>query len=355
MNSNVASRFSNFVLNKYGNTTYKLILMSFVFGALMIFVIPQQFCRVIILASIYDQFLKGKKISGDTKEVLFYSVFIGSISTCMFFLNGDILLNCSALQFADVSMNWVEWAKYMTVPTLFTSMLVGASFILTFGGRLKDVDLDGDSYDIVLGNIEFKERAAVIIMGIVLILWMTESLHLINPAFVALLGTIAMFGFKIIGFEDLRSLNIDLMIFLTAAFAIGGVMNKSGVADIIYTNIVGLFPPTYSGFYLVTLILTVMVLHMLLGSSITTFSVVIPILMELTEGILDVIPLMFLVYITVNMHHILPFHHITIMIGAGNNYFSNRVTIKYGAVLTVLVFIIIFGFYLPWWGVLGLI
>lgn len=85
VNSNVANRFSNFVLNKYGNTPYKLILMSFIFGLLMIFIIPQQFSRVIILASIYDQFLKEREVHDDAKEVLFYSVFIGSISTCMFF------------------------------------------------------------------------------------------------------------------------------------------------------------------------------------------------------------------------------------------------------------------------------
>lgn len=54
VNLNVANRFSNFVFNKYGNTPYKLILMSFVFGVLMIFIIPQQFSRVIILAFIYD-------------------------------------------------------------------------------------------------------------------------------------------------------------------------------------------------------------------------------------------------------------------------------------------------------------
>lgn len=270
-------------------------------------------------------------------------------------MNGDILLNYSALQFANVSMNWIEWAKYMAVPTLFTSLLVGISFILTFGKKLKNVDLTVGNSEVALGKIEFKEKVAIIIMSIVLILWMTEPLHSINSAIIALLGTLAMFGFKIIEFKDFKSLNIGLMIFLTAAFAIGGVMNQSGVANIIYSNIIGIFPSTYSNFYLMILVLTVMALHILLGSSITTFSVVIPILMELTQGILGVIPLMFLVYITVNMHHILPFHHVVVMIGAGSNYYSNKVTIKYGIVLTVLVFLIIFGFYMPWWRFIGLV
>lgn len=139
-------------------------------------------------------------------------------------------------------------------------------------------------FEVTLGEIAFKEKVATVITGIVPILWMTESLHSINSAIIALLGTSAMFSFKIIEFKDFKSLNIRFMIFITAAFAIGGVMNQSGAADIIYSNIIGIFPSTYSNLYLMILVLTVMELHMLLGNSIITFSVVIPVLMELTQG-----------------------------------------------------------------------
>lgn len=43
VNSNVASRFSNFILNKYRNTSYKFIFMSYVFAILLIFIIPNPF------------------------------------------------------------------------------------------------------------------------------------------------------------------------------------------------------------------------------------------------------------------------------------------------------------------------
>lgn len=355
VNSNVANRFSNFVLNRYGNTPYKLILMSFVFGILMIFVIPQPFSRVILLASIYDQFFKERKVPKDAKEILFFSIFVASTVTCMFFINGDIILNYAALQFANISMSWMEWAKYMTVPTLFTTLAIGISFVLTFGKKLKNVDLSGDDNESEMGKLEFKEKISIIIMGLVIALWMTESFHGINSAIVALVGTLAMFTFKIIEIKDLKSLNMGLMIFLTAAFAIGSVMNQSGVAGIVYSSITGIFPSTYSTGYLVVLILTVMGLHMLLGSSITTLSVVIPGLMELTHGVIDVVPLVLIVYILVNMHYVLPFHQVTIMIGAGNNYYSNKITIKYGIVLTLMMFVIIFGFYMPWWKLINLI
>lgn len=355
VNSNVANRFSNFVLNKYGNTPYKLILMSFVFGLLMIFAIPQPFSRVILLASIYNEFFRDKKIDEGAREVLFFSIFVASTATCMLFINGDIILNYSATQFAGISISWIDWAKYMALPTLLTSVVIGLAFILSFRKRLAHVDLSTAKDQVAMGKMTLKEKMAIVIMGLVIILWMTEPIHSINSAIIALLGTLAMFAFKIIEVKDFKSLNLGLMVFLTAAFAIGSVMNQSGVADLVYSSITDIFPTTYSNLYLVILILTVMGLHMLLGSSITTLSVVIPGLMELTKGVIGVVPLVLLVYITVNMHYVLPFHHVTIMIGSGNDYYSNKITMKFGLVLTVLVFLVVFGFYLPWWRFIKLV
>ena len=355
VNSNVASRFSNSVLKKYGNTPYKLILMSFVFGILLIFIIPQSFSRVILLASIYTQFFKSRNLREDTKEVLYFSIFLATAVTSMLFINGDIILNYSVTQFAGISLSWLEWAKYMTLPTLLTIGLTIVSFILVFKKQLQNVDFNSSDEEFQMGRINREEKSAIIIMALVILLWMTEPFHSINSALVALVGTLAMFLFKILDTKDFKSLNLDLLIFLTAAFAIGSVMNQSGVANIIYSKIIFLFPETYSMTYLLVLILTVMGLHMLLGSSITTLSVVIPILIELTRGIMDPIALSLLVYIAINMHFLLPFHHIVIMVGSGNNYYSNKTVLKYGLVLTLLVFVVIFGFYIPWWKFLNLL
>lgn len=355
VNSNVANRFANFALKKYVNTPYKLIIMAFMIGILLIFIIPQPFSRVILIASIYQQFLKDKKMPNSSREVLFFSIFVASTSTYMFFLNGDIILNYAALQFGGASVSWMEWVKYMTVPSLFTSLAIGISFALVFKKELKNVDISNNGYIVEDTAMSSKEKKTIVIMAIVIILWMTEPIHSINAAIITLLGAFAMLIFRIIEFKDFRSINVGLMVFLTAAFAIGSVMNQSGVANIIYSSIVDIFPATYSNLYLFILILTVMALHMLLGSSITTLSVVVPGLIELTQGAIDIIPLTLLIYIAINMHYILPFHHVTIMIGAGNNYYSNNIIIRFGIILTIIIFVVIFGFYIPWWKFINLI
>lgn len=292
VNSNVANRLANSILGKYGNNPYRLIFMSFIFSIILIFLIPQAFPRAILLASIYREFFRDENLPKMTKEVLFFSIFMAISTTYMAFLNGDLILNHSVIQLANISISWLEWAKYMMVPTILTIIAIFITLILTFKKDLKDIVFDFSNEEDKKPNANSKEKLSMIIMGLVILLWMTEPLHSINPA---------------------------------------------------------------SNIYLFVLVLTVMFLHMLLGSSVTTASVVIPILIELTKGIIDPIIVSLLVYLAVNMHFILPFHHTVIMVGSGNDLYSNKVVIKYGLVLTILLFLIIFVLYIPWWKFMNLL
>jgi len=198
VNSNVANRFSNFILNKYANTSYKLIFLSFIFGIALMFIIPQSFPRLILLTSIYEQFLRKKDISKGTREVLQFSLCVALSVTYMLFLNGDILLNYTAIRFGGIPMGWMDWARYMTMPSILTIIVTGLSLILVFRQDLKDVNFNLENDHINMGTMKQDEKLAIIIMSIVILLWITEPLHSINSTFVAFLGSMAMFGFKII-------------------------------------------------------------------------------------------------------------------------------------------------------------
>lgn len=355
VNSKFAARLSNLVIHKYGNSPTKLILLSFVFSILLIFIIPQSFSRVILISSIFSEFFREKRLQKKETEIFYFSIFVSTAFTSMLFLNGDIILNYSATQFAGITLSWFEWFKYMALPTVFTVMFVIICFLLMFKERIKNITFATHNDGFKSDQISKQEKSAMIIMGLTILFWMTESFHSINPAYIALMGTVAMFSFKILDTKDIVSLNFDLLIFLTAALSIGSVLNQSGVANIIYGKIIVLFPGTFSNMYLFVLIFTVMILHMILGSSITTMSVVVPILVELTGGILNPVVVCLLVYLSVNMHFLLPFHHILIMVGAGKNLYTNRTVLQFGLLLTVLVFIVVFLFYMPWWRYLKLI
>lgn len=355
INSNIANRLGDFILGKYGDNYYKLIIIAFILAVLLIFMIPQSFARVILIFAIYDEFLKKQKIEKHLIEIMLFLVAVATTTTIMFFPNGDIVLNYASMNFGGIDLNWFDWAKYMFVPTIFTSLITGFAFILIFKKELNKIIINSENIsdsNNKLSNIEIK---TIIIMSIVIILWMTEKYHSINGAIVAIVGVLAMLLFKIVKFRDFKSVNLDLMVFLTAAYSIGAVMKSSGVADIVFLRIMKLFPNNFSNIFLLVLIISVMVVHMLLGSALTTVSVVIPGMIIMTETMVDKIPVVLLIYIVTNIHYIFPFHQLTVMIGSGKNYFPNNIVFKFGLAFTPLVFFIIFVFYIPWWRFIGLL
>lgn len=352
VNSSVADNFSSFILSKYCYNSKRLVAMSFMLGVLLIFVIPQPFPRIILLASIYINFLKKTSVSEENKKVLIFSIFVASAITSLMFLNGDVIINYSALKFGGINLTYFEWAKYMAIPSLLTAAIILTSFILVFKNNLED-KFDFEKEEKLF--ITKPGKKALKITALVIILWLTESMHGIPSANVALLGTVLMFITKIIKIKDLKVINVSLLIFLTAEFAIGKVLFTSGIAEKISGFLIKFFPSPESIMYIPFIVFLIMFFHMIMGSLVTAISVLIPTLITLTAGNLSAEFIVLITCVSVCFHFILPFHHVSIMIGYGNGYYENKHTIKMGLALTVITIFAILFIYIPWWKLSGLI
>jgi len=356
-NSKVADRIASTILIKHGKSPIKLVILSFLFGAALIFIIPQPFSRVILLAAIYKAFIKVKVQDRDLEEVLIFSIFLASTTTSMLFINGDIILNYSALQFGQVSISSQEWIRLMLVPSILANIIVFFTFLITFRNKLKSKNFSKNNikHNENKKIIEKQEIRAVFIMFFVVALWLTEGFHGINSTYIALLGVIAMFQSKILGLKDLKLINFELLLFLVTAFAIGTVIKRSGVSSIIFSKVSNIMPSEASSLYLLSIILIVMALHMVIGSCITTLSVAVPSFVEMTNPVINPLVIVLLSYITVTMHFILPFQHVTIMIGSANKFYKDKLVLKFGIIMTVLTILIILFVFIPWWRVVGII
>lgn len=353
VNSKVADKFSSFILEKYCYNSIRLVIMSFLLGIGLIFVIPQPFPRVILLASIYINFLKNSKVDKEEKSVLIFSVFVASTITSLMFLNGDVIINYSALKFGGISMTYIEWAKNMLLPTLITTIIIAAAFILVFKKNLKGSFERKNTEEKI--SFENSEKKALFITFVVVLLWLTESIHGISSANVALIGVIFMFIAKIIGIKDFKVINISLLIFLTAEFSIGKVLTGSSIADNLRDFLTGFFPSPESIMYIPFIIILIMSLHMIMGSLVTAVSVLIPTLITLTAGNLSPQFIVMLSVVSICFHYIMPFHHVTIMIGYGNEYYENRHVMKMGILLTFITIFTVLFVYIPWWKLVGVI
>lgn len=107
--------------------------------------------------------------------------------------------------------------------------------------------------------------------------------------------------------------------------------------------------------YIPFIVFLIMFLHMIMGSLVTAISVLIPTLITLTAGNVSTEFIVLLTCASVCFHFILPFHHVSIMIGYGNGYYENRHTIKMGMALTVITVLAVLFIYIPWWRMFGIV
>ena len=359
-NSGLAEKLIQPILGRVAGTLPRLLLSMVVCAVAMIFIIPQPFSRIIILAGIYSSYLDSLpcvKAQEKLKPVLMAALFIISVFVNMLLLQGDIVLNGALLSMGQVSISEGAWLRYMFMPTAVFLLLAILLFCLVFRKELKSYSgaRTAGEAEPVRSRLSVHEKRYVVLILAVVIFWAAESLHGISGTVTAIVGVVLMACVGLLRLRDWHAINIKLLVFLTAAFSIGGVLKACGVADVLFSQFMPLFPDHFSVGYAAIVLLASVLLHMVLGSNITTMSVVVPGLMMIGSGVAPQEPLLLLIFVGVCGHFLLPFHHVTLLLGEGKGYYSTGHLIRYGVPLTALVAFSALVLYMGWWNLLGMV
>ena len=105
--------------------------------------------------------------------------------------------------------------------------------------------------------------------------------------------------------------------------------------------------------YLFIILVVSMAMHMLLGSSITTMSVVVPSLLIIADGVAPTPVLLFSIYIMASAHCVLPFHNVITMIGEGRGCFRSRDMLRCGLSATAPILLAVLFLFYGWWRLMG--
>lgn len=322
---------------------------------LTMYIIPQPLARLIIVSSVLYHFLQHINIPKKTKNVIMYGVFVASAVVNISTKDADIILNNVAASFSEIPISNKLWTYYMFIPTLVTCCLLGILFIYIFRKELIGIDMKNIEKENKITTFSTQQKLAIAIIGITVLLWATNGVHGMNNTLVTIISTTILFIIKILHKEDWKSIDITTLIFLTSAFSIGTVMKFCGAADKVFGQLEIIFPTKFSLLYICVMILITMLLHMILGSNTTTLSVVIPGSMILCSQVVESPIIVFISVISVAFHAILPFHSISLMIGASNNYYPAKYVTKLGLPVTLFVYLVIIGVYIPYWSIVGLL
>jgi len=354
-NSGLADKLLLPILSRRVNNVGRLLVSMLLLIFAMIFIIPQPFSRVIIISIIYSRYFDKLKLDAELKAILMFGIYAFSISMNMLFIRGDIILNNALLAIGGIDMSEAVWMKYMTVPSLVYTLLGTGLFYLVFRKQLHRFPTVVIHEDTKAAPLSKREKVTIVFLGLVILAWALEDVHGISGTIIVIVGTALMIPFGLLQVpKDLKSVNVKLLIFLTAAFSIGGVMKASGTAAVLFQPFTTLFESQFSLRYAVLVLLSAMTLHMILGSNVTTLSVVVPALFTVA-AIAQIEVLIFLIYIAVCAHYLLPFHSVIMLLGEGNGYYSGKQIIRYGLPATVLIILSALTLYLGWWKLLGIL
>lgn len=362
MQTGVIDRFLRKLLLKNGDSTFKLLIIPYILGIILVFLIPQAFARVIILGTIFSSlFVANNENEKRAKEVLIFNGFVAITMTYMLFSNGDIVLNQAAIRFQEGVVNnlsFTHWFKMMSIPTLFTSLVT--IFVIKIGFK-EELSYFNPAMIKMQGDEEKKisplvEKITIITVLVIVLMWMTEPLHGIKPWIVTLFGVGIMYLLKVLEIKDLKNINLHFILFLVTVFTIGRGLGEAGVTGGIFNSLQKILPDTGSLGYLMILSIVVMALHIIIGSSVATMSVVLPIILPLAVDLgyrPEVITLM--TYTIVNIHFLLPYHHATLMIGTAREFYNEKYMLKFGLIMTPITFALLYFVFFKYWQVIGLL
>ena len=356
INSGIVDTVLEPILIRTAKTPFRSICAIILMLLLTIFLIPQPLARLIIVAEMFSRFLVKNGTPENGRKALLFAVFTLYIFINATMLRADIILNTVTVDVAGISgFSDFEWISYMAVPTLAYMAIVVVILLVVFRKKLpRDCMNNGAIYSSEEERQKQKVdwKILVLIVG-TMALWITESLHGINNWIVTLISILIMFLFKLLSLKDFRAIDVPALVFLTAALAIGWVMRSNGAADIVFLSIRALSPELGVHGYIAVIMVITICMHMILGSNTTTVSVVIPGMVVMYGNMLPVEIIMFVVYITTATQWLLPFHSVGMMIGESKGFFPASYMFSVGMVLTIIVFIAMFGLYLPWWQLMG--
>lgn len=353
-NSGLIDKIFQPLLMRLVHTPSQCLAAIMVMFYLTMYVIPQPLARVIIVAAMFYQFLERTDLPEQTRSVLMYGVFLLFAVINMSAKDADMIMNHVAAGFSETPITNSMWMYYMLLPTFITGILIVIVFVLLFRRELLGIPVKPCKQN-VQAPFSGKQKAALVVILLTVVLWMSHGIHGINNTLITVVATGILFGMRMLHKEDLRTIDVTTLIFLTAAFSIGGVMKSCGAADKVFGVLQGIFPTGFSVAYLMIMVLVSMLLHMILGSNTTTLSVAVPGMVILCGQTVPSPVIVFTAIASVSFHALLPFHSVAMMIGASNGYFPARYVTRMGVALTMLTFLAVAGIFLPYWRLTGLL
>ncbi len=337
-----------------------IIIGIFALTAILSLLIPHPWPRAFLIMAVMAVIIQSSGISKADAVKIGFAVFAASVPCSLIFITGDAVINPLAASYAG-GADFVTWLKVMGVPAIIMSIITLILFLALYRPeRGYSIDKDAIRGKLAdMGKMSGVEVKTIVWVLIAIVLWFTESIHGIDIGWVTFAVGMLM-SMPIIGdlnaAKDWSAVPIHVLVFLTAAMAIGHVGADTGMNAWIAS-----FMPTSvpDNMFIIAAIIVALsfAVHMLLGSVIAVMGVAVPAILAFAQPLgIDPMVATMICYMAVAAHYLFPFQHLNTLVGASpdtGNY-TQKETLKLGIALIPVLFLM--GWVMVgWFGVIGML
>ena len=348
--SGLGQRIAYAFMLKFVKSAKSLILSIFALTFVLALLIPHPFPRAFLILAVVSVIAESAGYGEEDRGKLGFLIFAAAVPCSMFFMTGDSTLNPLVASYGangGAAIGFVDWFIYMSVPMVVATL---CTIVLALALFKPSKELVYDREDVLakqaaLGKLSEKEIRTIVWLVIAIALWLTVSGDYL--AWVTLVIGVLM-AMPVIG-EVLTpaswgSVDIKTLMFLTAAMAIGSVGGATGmnawIADVVLPSTV----PTNPYLFALLVCALTMVIHMFMGSVMAGLGICVPAFLTFIQGTsVSPIAVALIVFTAINLHYILPFHNLAILVGEGKDAggYTSKEAMKMGIPLTVVTFLVV--------------
>lgn len=210
-----------------------------------------------------------------------------------------------------------------------------------------------------LGPVTPLERRAAVLVSGAIALWMTDFLHDVTPATVALaVGGIGLLpGVAVVRPRDLLQLPYKTLAFTATALSMSAVLADTGALDMLTASMVGWMKAFVHGPASASLVLywAAFGYHLLLGAQNLMVTATLPPVITLGQELGYSPVVIGMIWLFGTAGKIFPYQSGVLMVGYSYGYFDGRDLMKVGFLLAVLESAILFLLVPLYWPIIGLL
>jgi anion transporter len=363
--SGIARRLAYSIMLRVGVTYPRILLGLIVTDFLLTFIVPSGIARVVIMASIalaLIEAFRAERGSNIARGMFLILTYTGNIFDKMIIAGaGSITAAGLMAKVGGVHISWAQWFLAF-LPCSIVTVLAAWQLTLRLFPPERVVLAGGKEFfrDELkrMGPWSSTEVKAAALLGLAIVLWMTDFAHHISPVVIALGVTLFALlpRFGILDAEDMRTLNYMPVFFVAEAVSMGNVLDVTKGLDPLTNAVFAWMTPLLTNLFTTTAVLywVAFVYHFLLASEISMLGTSIPLVMEFAKEH-QLHPLVLgLIWTFAAGGKLFAYQSGVLIVGYAYGYFTAGDLVKVGFWLTVVEFIVLALIVPFYWPLLGI-